>query len=343
MKKLIFSVVLVVMCVSMFAQFTPYGSVRANYWYNITDEDHQKGDRTEMDLGLQTNSRMGINWKGDGWNSKVEMGLDRDNRVSVRHAWVKRNYDGWALSFGQMEDGLNQLVDQTWSADKALIGYGIVYGNRNPQIRADFGPGLYASLIAPTRNRMPVGTANDIDFLIPKINLGWNGEAGKVALKPSVIFQMFSYNDDICGRDDTVTAFLGALTVDYKDNAFKSRLQASFGLNSGNMGFDGPRNVALWDAAEEEVSDTSTISLAAQVGFDLADDFYLGAGFGFAQSSNDLWDNDDARMGLFLQAVLTGGGFKFIPEVGLMDEMKDPLDNKEGSLLYFGTQLRFDF
>jgi hypothetical protein len=106
-----------------------------------------------------------------------------------------------------MEDGINQIGDQTYDGDNGFIGYGAVYGNRNPQIRADFGPGLYAALITPKRGDEPFnglnslnGTANlngSVDYLMPKINFGWNVDAGKVQLKPSLMIQMFSTNGDL--------------------------------------------------------------------------------------------------------------------------------------------------
>ena len=367
MKKLFFSAVLVVLCISLFAQVTPYGSVRTSYWYEIQDEDANlfnsgvKESRMNMNFGLQPNSRFGVDFKTEGWNSKVEMGLDNSNRVSVRHAWVKRQFDNWALSFGQMEDGMYLQADQVWGGDLNLNGYGVVYGGRNPAIRADFCEGFYAALITPVRNRLPVGIQNDVDFLIPKINLGWNGAAGKVTLKPSAMLQMYSYNKDFIRTndpgsndvDETVLSWLVALTADYKDNAFKARLHLNFGMNTGNMGFAGSNNTVRWGVkqgqTDPEIFDTSTLGVMGQFGFDLNDSMYLGAGAGYSLSSNDLWDNDDARMGLFLQSVMSGWGFKFIPEVGMMMEMDNIRNDFQGqtvargSMMYFGTQLRFDF
>ena len=115
------------------------------------------------------------------------------------------------------------------------------------------------------------------------------------------------------------------------------------------MGFKGRENLAKWDAAENEVSDTTTLSFMGQIGFDISDTFGLVAGGGMAMSSNDLWDNDAVRTAFFAQAVMKGWGFRFVPEFGMMMEGDDIMDNEagdtvsKGSLMYFGTQLRFDF
>jgi hypothetical protein len=113
------------------------------------------------------------------------------------------------------------------------------------------------------------------------------------------------------------------------------------------MGYEGELNFAEYGikqgASKAEIHDTATMGGFLQYGFDISDDVTISVGGAYTSSSNKLWDKDDAQMALFVQPKFKFGNLNLTPEIGLFDFMKDTNDNKQGSIMYFGTQLSYEF
>lgn len=349
MKRILFVIVLVVMCASLFAQqITPYGSARVGYWYEMTDEDHVRGDRMAMGLGLQSNSRFGVNFRNNDLTADVEFGADG----SVRFLWGKKSFGNWSLLAGLTEDGTNKGATQVYGDDGMLRNYGAVYAGRSPMIRFKMTNGFYAALMATDTRTQPIGATGSVDALIPRINLGYDWRVNDgLAIMPTASFQMYSYNEDF-GHDGDVLSWLAAVTVDYKVDALTLKGHFNYGTNIGNMGYGtGIGDAAAqrqhwsahWDVRNNETVDTATLGGFLAIGYGINPNFKLNAGVGFTQSSNDNWDEDDARMAVYLQPAWNLGGLRVIPEFGMLMEMDDVKGDAEGMLIYFGTQLRLDF
>jgi len=367
MKRLIIITIITLMCGVLLAEFTPYGSARLNYFFNMYNQDFMLYE-TGVDEGRITNdhvlsagSNIGFDYELDNLTANVEFFTDTTGEIGIFTLWAKYSFDGWSLLAGQAEDGTCHVAEQTWGDDAGLIGYGAAYGDANPQIRFDMDNGLYIALLMPTEPEdddavvdalaNATGSSADdiissIDKLIPKINLGWDIAINEeLSIMPTVVFQMYKYNKDFSGYTDdiTVTSWLGALTLEYATEDFSAKLQFNYGNNTGNMGYEGPANLAEWDATTKEVVDTTTMGGFLMLAYDLADTFNLNLGAGYTASSNDQWDNDDARMACYLQGVWSFDDFSIIPELGMINEMNDIDDNARGNIMYGGLQLRYDF
>jgi len=184
MRKILLTVVLVTISLCLFAQaeITPYGSARIGYWYTMTDEDYaQDPDRFQMDFGLQSNSRLGVNFKNNDLNANVEFGSEGN----LRFLWARQSFGKWALLVGLAEDGTNQGGRQVFNTDNMLRGYGAVYNGRNTMVRFECDNGLYLALMQPRITRDPADNLDAVDALIPRINFGYNWHHNSVRLLPS--------------------------------------------------------------------------------------------------------------------------------------------------------------
>jgi len=368
MKKLLLITLCTLLCGTLFAQFTPYGSARLNYFFNMYDKDYVNVDfpntddltRTTNDHELSAGSFFGFDYELDNLTANVEFFADTPGDIGLFTLWAKYSFDGWSLLAGQAEDGTCHVAEQTWGDDAGLVGYGAAYGDANPQIRFDMSSGLYFALIKPTMpedddavvDALATATSassddiiGSIDKLIPKINLGWDIEINEeLSVMPTVVFQMYKYNKDFSGyKDDiTITSWLGAVTLEYSADALSAKVQVNYGNNTGNMGYDGPGNYAVMDDSLEVV-DTTTLGGFLMLGYDITETFNLNLGVGYTASSNDQWDNDDAHMACYLQGVFSLDDFSIIPELGMINEMNDIDDNARGSIMYGGLQLRYNF
>ncbi|MBP7562191.1 MAG: hypothetical protein KA886_00240, partial [Candidatus Cloacimonetes bacterium] len=127
MKKVIFvTLALALAATTAFAQeIKAYGSARLGYWYEMPNEDYAGGESDfDLNYGIQSNSRFGVNFKKDDLTAKVEYGTG----VNLRLLWAKMNMGSFDLLIGQDYDGLNEYAAQVYSADNGLIGYGAVDG-----------------------------------------------------------------------------------------------------------------------------------------------------------------------------------------------------------------------
>ena len=362
MKKVIFSALLVVLCISLFAQITPYGSARVGYWFENADEDKsgvkdENGEPISYMTSryfLQTNSRFGVNFRQDEFAARVELdGNNGSQAIGLRLLWARQSFGSWSLLVGQEEVVANQKTTQVWDSDLNMNGYGAVDGGRRMQVRMDMDNGFYAALIQPNMVA-PSGSPAEPEFLFPMINLGYNWKNDKIAVAPTLVFQQFGYNKDKHGDDPSVMSYLFSVTADFSaTDELLVRASFNYGSNTGNMGYRGPYNTAGWKAKTNPNDDTETDDIATLGGwltarYALNPNVNFTGGFGLAMSSNEDWDNDPTRMGFYVQAEMRFQRLRFIPEIGMMDDGVQPMkvadkDIENGSLFYFGTQLRLDF
>jgi len=348
MKKQLFLVLFIGLCISLFAQmtYTPYGSVRAGYWFENRDENLSgvKDGDFRSTYFLQTNSRFGVNFKQENFDARVEFNGDNaSGNIGLRLLWAKQRFGSYTILVGQEEVLANQKANQVYGSNLDLVGYGAIDGGRRLQFRVDMDNGIYIALIQPNMVN-PASAPSSPDFIIPMLNLGYNSKIGKLALAPAVVFQSFNYkeekNDGVSG---SVTSYLAAITTDYDANPVLLRLSVNYGSNTGNMGYAGPSTRASWNTEDEKTNDITTFGGWFTARYTLKPSVNFTGGLGIASSSNKDWKSDDNRMAFFVQSEIRMQRFRLIPEIGMLDEMKSSGDVKEGSLYYVGTQLRFDF
>jgi len=357
MKRLVFIILGLTVCGLLFAQASPfsfYGSARSGFFY--VNETYPEGADPESRLYLfdqtliQPNSRFGFNYQKDNVTGKFEIGANS----SVRLLWGKYDFDGFSLLAGKDEvfGGVRMDSNQKVNSDMGLVGYGAVDGGKIPQIRFGFmEDAVYLALLQTDTSSDPAGAGAAIDALIPKINLGWKGDLNEdMKLHVSFMLQMYSYNTDFGGPDASVMSWLGGLTYDAAfSEQMRLRVGGYFGSNIGDMGFASEPG-AGFNAVDEETVDVTSMGGYLTFNFDVTDQFGLGVGVGYASTAItddvDINGDDyaDDRMAFYLQLPYkTLGSFTITPEVGMMMEMKNRADEDDGSSMYFGAQLRYDF
>ncbi|MCK9328916.1 MAG: hypothetical protein PHY08_02125 [Candidatus Cloacimonetes bacterium] len=341
MKKFILLLLLSVSMVLCYAEITPYGSARISFMYENENDDYSKTgeSRLKLNYNLQSNSRFGVNFTQEKLSAKIEYGAS--SNINLRLLYAKYNFDNWSILIGQANDGTNQYAAQVWGNDTGLIGYGAVDGSRNPQVKLEFNNGFYLSLIKPKFVDHRKLDNLQIDELLPRINVGYNLKIDNLKILPTFVFQQVNYNEDYHKFDYATRSLLLSNTIEYKVNPLLLRGQLNYGINTGNMGYKGPANLAV--AEQDKTEDTSTLSGFLQFAYKLHPGITIDTGIGYATSSNEYYQKDDAQMAFYIQTNIKIDKLKLIPEIGLIDKMKDKNGNKEGSMLYAGTQLRLDF
>ncbi len=343
-KQILVVMALLLICGLMFAQeFKPYGSARLGAWYQLPNEDYTGGESDfDLNYGLQSNSRFGVDFKKGDLTAKVEYGTG----VNLRLLWAKLDLGGFTLLVGQDYDGTSEYAAQVYSNDNGLIGYGAVDGKRNAMVKVEMENGWYFSFIQPTCNGLAfLPTTSNSDILIPKINVGYKMKLDNLSIHPTLVFQHYSYSKDENGNADDAGVFSWLLAVTGKMDMDPMMLkgQISYGQNTYNMGYTGGGE-AVWDAGDKEVKSSGTLALFGELGYKLTDDTTIDGGIGFNSTSNDLMDDSDNRMAFYIQAnTKLYDKLQLVPEIGMLNDMEDGMGGKEGSMLYFGTQLRMDF
>jgi hypothetical protein len=225
MKKILLTVIGMILCVGLIAQIVPYGSARMLFMYNVYDEDYNfsenkiKESRIVNQFILQTNSHVGIRYRHEGENieARIEFGINSFTASpALRFAWAKKNFDNWSLLVGQDVYGTDQMATQIWNGDRGLMGRGAVYGPRSPQVRFEipfrnkndlfyvafiqqnfFAPAGFPGL--PLNGTNPTDFDKKIDVLIPKMSFGYNMKFDSLRILPVFVFQMYEFNKDFAG------------------------------------------------------------------------------------------------------------------------------------------------
>jgi outer membrane receptor protein involved in Fe transport len=328
-------------------------------FYNMLNEDANDGKNSRVvdDISLSDMSHFGVDYENDNFSANFEI----DATGTVNTLWGKYNFDKWSLLAGLDYDGTDKIANQAWNHELGLIGWGAVFGGPRVQVRFASDNGFYLSLMQPFTDNNLAENEDGISRLIPMINIGYNLEKDRFSFSPTAVFQIYSYDKKFGEMHDvSVMSWLTAFTIEYTSDPMNITAHFNYGSNTGNMGYYGPSNIAAWDHDKNETIDTKTYGGFLMLGYELAENFTLNTGVGYAVSSFDrdyiLIDSeddlaamvpvklkDDARMGFYLQGNLRCGSFTIVPEFGMMMEMDDMFGNPEGTTTYFGTSLRFDF
>ena len=353
MKKLIVAVILGLLITNVFAEVNFYGSARLGYWYEMKDEDLTGGDsRLEMSLMNCSTSRMGVNYSHEKYSGKVEFGLHNSGNVYTRllYGEIVLNEVGCNLLVGQTYSGFtaanvaSQATSVLLGSENLLFGYGAFYDGRKPMIKFTNKLGVYLSIANPNKIDAADLGPDNIDALIPKINLGLNFKRNNLEIYPTFGINMSKYNKDASGIDDALMAYAFATTIKYNLNKVAIKCQVNYGLNVADYGMVTSTNAgAGWDDAEQKSIDTVTMGGFLQITFPVGCT-KITAGGGYVISSNDALTDDDTGMSAFLQGNLKlHKNVSFIPEVGIIDDMENGMGVVEGSEMYFGTKLQMDF
>ncbi len=325
------------------AEFQPYGSARIGFWYESEDEDWTSSGESELNLNyfLQSNSRFGAHCRHGDLNGRVEFG----GTGSIRLLYGEYKLSGWSLLIGQANTGVEQKAKQTWGGDKDLIGWGAIDESRKHQVRFKIDNGLYLAFVRPEVIDAE-DASQDKNIILPKINLGYDGKlSDNINFKGTFGLNHYTYNDNSGPLDYTVMAYIFGLLFDFDLDPLKLTAHFNYGQNTKNYGLSSATsNGAIYDSVNDEIVDVTTMGGFGQLSYKLSGNSLFTSGLGYVTSDCDLFENSDPAMAVFVQLEQRlHKNVRLAPEIGLLNKMKDSNDTDEGSMLYFGTQLRMDF
>ena len=317
---------------TMAADWGFYGSSRMATFYESTSKEATGTDDSYSTLSWlqQGNSRIGANVKvSDAFSGRFEYGFSGDN-VSGRILWGEYNFGGWSLGLGQHYTPVAWWVGaQVFDSDTGLIGYGAPYGGRKDQIKFKW-QGLQIAAIENTQD-------GSDETMIPKLEAQWAMPLGSFALGLYGGYQ--TYKDT--PADETVNSIMYGLGFNGNFGAFWFNSAVSGGSNIANAGWANSNSGP--DAAGGK--DTQTVAVALALGMSASDSMSFEGGLGYtADTNDDVGPDTDTNMSYYLNMTWTiAPGFFIVPEVGIVDYMKDMNDLDEGALTYAGAKWQMNF
>ncbi len=352
MKKILVAslAILILVSVSLSGQahFTPYGSARIGYWYENEDEDWSglPDGSFNMKYFLQGNSRFGARFKEGDKNGRIEFG----GTGNIRLLWASYNMGSYTILIGQDGTMLTQTGTMGWNSDNNFVGWGAIDNSRRAQMRFDFDNGFAFALVQPQLTDIEVpgdhNYSQDKNILLPKVNFGYKGEiADNMTLHGAFGLNTYQYDDNAGNFDETVMSYVAGLLLDMKFDDIGIKLHGNYGQNTGNYGLGSQTyNKALWDAVNDEMINVITMGGFGELSYKMSSKTLLTMGASYTMSDSDMFEDTDSAMAAFGQIRYDiGNGFRISPEIGLLDRMENRNGQSQGSLLYFGTQLRMDF
>ncbi|KQC03170.1 MAG: hypothetical protein APR54_09630 [Candidatus Cloacimonas sp. SDB] len=349
MKKLLFIILGICLGLSLFADIDFYGQARTGLWYDMQDEDLTGTEaRTEMSLLLYKNSRLGMNFSSENYKANAEIGFSES--VVLRQLYGEYQFKKFSLLAGKTYTGFSEFASQVvsclYSYDNMLIGYGQYYDGSQLQIRFTLNNGIYFSLQQPKKIDPAGFGADAVDALIPKISMGYKTNFDKIYFHTTFGLNITNYNKEMTdGIDESIMAYIGALTLKYVDGPYYLRAQVNFGQNSFDYGILGSTaRFADWDYAKNEIINLSNFGGYAEFGYTINEKTAIKTGFGYSGSEMDTLDETDGASSLFFQSIhKLAKDIWLIPEVGMINDMEDGMGNKEGARTYFGAKLQMNF
>ena len=346
MKKAVLCCVVIMLGAVAFlgADATFYGSARLGFWYENTDKDwncYQYGvseSNLALNYAMQSNSRFGAKFITNGITGQVELAVSPSS-VGLRLLYGKLTKDDLSVIIGQDYSGFKPYGDQVYADDLNFINYGLFYDGRQPMVKFTFKNRFNAMFITP--KEVDVTALGGLQSLIPKINLGYEYTGSKFYFAASGGVNMNKYNKNFNTDqlDKMILAYAVTLTGKYNLGMLNLLAQYSYGVNVGNYGICTitPSNV-VYNSANKSFEDTKTFGGLVVVSCKL-----ITAGVSYIQTCNSLWTDKDTAMSAFIQKKVSICKNVFlVPEVGLIDNMKDFNGAQEGKKIYGGMKIQAD-
>ena len=322
MRKILFIVILILVCTALTAQVTYNGSARVGFWYDMTDEDYNyfqtgiKQNRTSYNQSLQEDSHLGINITHWNLTAKAEFGYNSyNNSIKFDYLWARRDFRNWAVVVGRDDFGSRLLANQAYRSGLGLDGYGGLTTGPVDQVRLEVRSDrdlFYLAFIKPEIS-LPVHFTNEyvlidptpgiemfyVDRFMPRIMIGYNVRRDYFTLKPMFMYQAFMLNSDLMANnksyDNIKVSWLFAVTNEFHllDDRLNLRLHAHHGQNIGNMGMGGDFSRMVGEIYIRHAHSVPTLNTAHALcigahftaSYDFCENFNMTAGIGYATSS----------------------------------------------------------
>lgn len=378
MKKLLLSVLISVLTTTgTFAMSfdTPagelniYGSVRSYIFYTDISGSDTYRDLTSVKMGLQGNSRTGIQWKQDNIFVHFELGLGgtAHDTAGLRLLYADYTFEN---GMGKFRAGQFATISDTTAIfsrkadnDASLFGFGAVAQIRRPGIMYtvkgfsialttmagnDSGnfTGLYASTYTDVRFRELLPKI-EIDYQLP-ISLPVRVFGAYALVNADAIDNSTGTNSK---KNLDATGFHIGAAVSPVIDSFYAHITGFYAVNGGlysmiktGNGSGGLANVLPVLNANNKIKNTDTTGVAVAVGYKLSPLMTAEVGGGYQISNNTLYNKADCNRGFYANLTYKPNKWVMItPEIGYLDYMKTFSGKDDAKVIQIGGQYRMDF
>ena len=326
---------------AMAADWGFYGNARMETAWMMQDKDltGTGDDQTIFANDLVGTSRIGANVKvSDAVSGRFEYGGTNNLRL-LYGTW---NFGAGTLLVGQTYTPGGSMTNgnQSLAGDYGMYSFGL-YESRKPQVTLKMGGfsfGLVQNMNTVKPTDGPDQAIDTYETVIPKLELGWGGAVGPMAIWAGGGYQTMK---DIAA-DETISSYGAGLSVGGNFGAFNFTAQGAYSINGANASYYG--HGAAVAKADGSFEDTSALGLTLSAGFTASEMFYVEAGVGSMTRSNDEWDEDDSEMTYYVNCRINlAEGVFVVPEVSVFDYMKDQNDADQGTATLVGAKWQINF
>jgi hypothetical protein len=319
---------------------------------------------SDVNWGLQSNSRIGANVKWGNVGGRFEYG--HTSTANLRLLYGTWNFGPGELLIGQDYGPYFYLVSSMCGVGGAEcngIGYGSIYSGRNPQVKLTMGGFKFALVqssttpsyqpavtaadalagdIFPATVLLTPNTPGNTDQLLPKIEASYTFNAGPAQIFLGGIYNNYREVYDVAGQEQNHTVDGYALGAGTKMGFGPFYVNATLQYaNNPNQSGAGPYtvypSVQLYNPATDQSEDAKYWTGQLIAGFKLSDAIAFEGGViyqhGKVDSLNDLGSFKQSTWTYYLN--MTWSPVKnvyFVPEVGMVDFGK--LKVQQGDLNY---------
>lgn len=346
MKKLVVCCLVIMLGAVAFlhADATFYGSARLGLWYESTNKDwnlYNNGvseNNLALNYAMQTNSRFGAKISMKGIDGRVELGIS-PSKVGLRLLYGKITKGDKSIIIGQDYSGFKPYGDQVYGDDLNFINYGLFYDGRQPMVKLICKDKFNAMFIIP--KEVDVTGLGGLKSLSPKVNLSYEYAGKKLYFATSAGVNINKYNKNFNADqlDKMILSWAVTLTGKYDLGMLNLLAQYSYGVNVGNYGICTitPSSV-VYDAGNKSFENTKTFGGLLVLKCKL-----FTAGASYIETCNSLWSDKDTAMSAFIQKKVSICKNVFlVPEVGMINNMKDNTGTQEGKKIYGGMKIQAD-
>jgi hypothetical protein len=339
-----------------------YGSARFATFYETSDDefndsygmtDLSGADSKTTRWGMAGNSRIGAKVKKGDFGGRFELGLKENQGVGTRLMYGTYTFNDVTVLFGQDYAPLGDWgnSNQVFSWDNDLAGFGIIDENRVPQVKISF-KGLQVALVenigADTCGLSETDAKTEV--LIPHLELKYSLATDKFFGDVFGGFNSYKvkYASTSNSFDKTVSAYALGVNGGVTINPVYANAMVWMARNGKQLGLNQANAAGALIDATGDITNDKDMGFALVAGVNIQK-ITVEAGYGYVQSELDTSGakKDDAQS-YYINAVIPiaeGNGAKLtvVPEIGVIDYMKDASGNDEGSATYFGAKWQLDF
>ncbi|HHI88282.1 MAG TPA: hypothetical protein ENK03_05090 [Candidatus Cloacimonetes bacterium] len=347
MKKVVVCSLIIMLSAVAFlqAEATFYGSARLGMWYERTNKNwnlYQNGvseNNLALNYAMQTNSRFGAKIALKGIDGRVELAIS-PSKVGLRLLYGKITKGNKSILIGQDYSGFKPYGDQVYADDLNFINYGLFYDGRQPMVKFSCKNKFNAMFIIP--KEVDVTGLGGLKSLSPKINVVYecSGDNYYFSTSAGVNINKYNKNFNTDQLDKMILSWAVSLTGKYNLGMINLLAQYCYGVNVGNYGMltITPSSI-VYDSTNKTFENTKTFGGLLVVGCKL-----FTAGVSYIEICNSLWSDKDTAMSAFIQKKMNICKNVFlVPEVGMIDNMKDMTGSQEGKKIYGGMKIQADF